>query len=145
MENNRLELLKNLIEKLTRVIQDIHKEQHFPYGNLVLRRQQMMIMFFINKNKGSASVNDIAKFLRVTPGAVTQFVDELVEKKLVEREKNINDRRGINIKLSPKTKEKFSKFEKDYLSGASKTFGSLSDEEINDLIRLLGKIKTAAF
>jgi DNA-binding MarR family transcriptional regulator len=144
MENSRQELLKNLIEKITRVIQDIHKEQHFPYGNLVLRRQQMMIMFFINKNKGNASVNDIAKFLRVTPSAVTQFVDELVEKKLVEREKNINDRRGINIKLSPKTKEKFSKFEKDYLIGASKTFGSLSDEEINDLIRLLGKIKSAA-
>ena len=144
MENNRQELLKNLIEKLTRVIQDIHKEQHFPFGNLVLGRQQMMIMFFVNKNKGCASVNDIAKFLRVTPGAVTQFIDGLVEKKLVEREKNVNDRRGINIKLSAKTKNKFNKFEKDYFVGASKTFKSLSDEEINDLIGLLGKINSAA-
>ena len=83
----------------------------------------------------------MAKFLHVTPGAVTQFIDGLVEKKLVKREENKNDRRGVNIKLTSSTLRQFNNFRKKYLESASVAFNSLTDNELMQFITLVDKIK----
>ncbi len=142
MNSERQELLKVLIEKFSSTAHNMHSSQCFPFGDFLLRKQQIMILFFIFENKGLASVKAIAKYLGVTSGAITQFVDGLVEKKLVEREENVKDRRGVNIKLTAATKRKFNTFKKDYISSASHAFTALSDEELILFISLLNKIKT---
>ena len=141
MKDNRQELVETLIEKLIRALHDMHKGQGFPFGNMMLKRPQIMTLFFINSKKGEASVKEIAKFLQVTPGAVTQFVDGLIEKKLVQREESVLDRRSVNIKLTSGTKKKFNDFKKKYLTSASKTFNDFSDSDLKKLTELLNKIK----
>jgi len=141
MNDKRQELLQILIKNSTQVFHDMNKEQEFPFGNMILRRQQMMIMFFLSENKGIAPVKEIAKFLQVTPGAVTQFVDGLVKKKLVEREGSKTDGRSTNIKLSLTTKAKFDDFKKSYLTNVSRTFSGLSEKELEQFIKLIGKMK----
>lgn len=140
MSDKRQKLLKNLTEKLTQTIRNMHRGQTFPYGGLFLKRQQIMILFFINENQGAVSVKEIAKFLQVTPGAVTQFVDELVKKKLVERTESLLDRRSINIKLTAAAKKRFNKFKEDYAVMASRAFSNLSDRELKKFVELLEKI-----
>jgi DNA-binding MarR family transcriptional regulator len=120
----------------------MHKEQCFSFDGLVLKRQQMMILVFIYENKGVSSVKEIAKFLNVTSGAVTQFTDVLVEQKLVKREESLLDRRSVNIKLTPSVEKDFSNFKKKYLEVASKSFSGLSDKEISQFAKLVEKIKT---
>ncbi len=142
MNSERQELLKVLIEKFSSKAHHIYTGQCYPFGDIMLRKQQVMILFFIFENKGLASVKSIAKYLGVTSGAVTQFVDGLVENKLVEREENIKDRRIINIKLTPSTGKRFNAFKKDYISSASYAFMALSDEELVLFISLLNRIKT---
>jgi DNA-binding MarR family transcriptional regulator len=138
---NRPELLQTLIENLTKAIHSMNTGNSFPFGNLMLKRQQIMILFFIYEKKEATSVKDIAAFLNVTPGAITQLVDNLVEKKLVRREKNINDGRIINIILTPHTEKQFNKFKNDYLETASKSFNKLSDQELGQFIKLIQKIQ----
>ena len=141
MSKARQELLKNLIEKFTKTAHNMHSNQSFPFGDFMLGRQQVMIMFYIYENKELSSVKAIAKKLNVTPGAVTQFVDGLVEKKLVIREENSSDRRSINIILAPETEEKFNNFRETYLINASRSFIGLSDAELTEFVKLLEKIK----
>ncbi len=144
MNKDRQELLKNLIEKFTQTMHSMHNGQSFPFGDFMLRKQQITILFFIYENKGIVSVKAIAKCLHVTSGAVTQFVDGLVEKKLVQREENLTDRRSINIKLTPATQKKFNSFKENYLINASKSFVGLSNEELKQFVKLLEKIKPSA-
>jgi DNA-binding MarR family transcriptional regulator len=140
MSTYREKLLEDLIDKLVSVFRGIHKEQNFPFGKLVLSRQQMMIMFFINENKGAASVKEIIRFLRVTPGAVTQFVDGLVKKKLVKREANSGDRRSVNIKLTAAVEKKLRLFKRSYIKTTSQAFQGLSNRELGQFIGLIEKI-----
>ncbi len=141
MNDNRQELLIDLIEKLTKVTHAMHSGNNFPFGKYMLGRQQLMILFFVFEKKGLASVKELAKSLKVTSGAVTQLVDALVKKKLVQREKSPDDLRVVNVKLTETTKKQFNEFKSAYLTNAGRFFQGLSDSEIKQFIKLLGKIK----
>lgn len=141
MKNSRNNLLPEVIEKLTHALHNMHKVRDFPFGDCLLRKQQIMILFFIYENKGEASVKAISHFLNVTPGAVTQFVDALVEKKIVKREESSIDGRSINIKLSSGAVKKFDSFRKKYIESAKPSFADFSESELKQFIKLLEKIK----
>lgn len=141
MEDKREKLLRNLIENFTQIFRDMHKEQKFPFGDLVLTRQQMMIMLFINEKKEIASIKEITEFLQVTPGAVTQFIDGLVKNKLVERVESDTDRRSINIRLTKMAEEKFDYLKKDYIDKITQAFKGLDNKELEQFVVLTEKIK----
>lgn len=140
-KNKREKLLQTLITKLTQVIKKMHRGKNFPFGNFVLSRQQVMILFFIAEKKEGEAVKDLAKFLRVTPGAITQFIDILVTYKLVQRKTDIHDHRLIRIKLSPKARIKFKKFKTDYFNSISSAFKTFQTKELQEFIKLIKKIK----
>ena len=50
-------------------------------------------------------LKDIAKSVKVTPGAASQMVDFLVKKGYVDRKQNEHDRRAVIITLSEKVKK----------------------------------------
>ncbi len=141
MKDERQKLLQALIQNLTEVFRSTHKDHCFSFDGLALRRQEMMILFFLNEKQGQASVKEIAKFLNVTSGAVTQFTDGLVDKKLVERKADLIDRRQVNIKLMPNVKNDFGSFKNKYLESISESFSILSDSELQQLIKLLEKVR----
>lgn len=141
MDKNRQELLQELIEKMITVIKGIHSGHGFPFGELKLSRPQVMILFFISKKKGGVSAKEIATFLNVTSGAITQFIDPLVKDKLVKREEDPQDRRIIRITLAKNTKEKLKAFKKKYYKSVSPAFDGLKESEIKQFLRFLNKIK----
>ncbi len=141
MEYNRVKLVRNLIENFTQVFRDAHKDQKFPFGNLVLTRQQMMIVFFLNEKKGVASAKEIVEFLHVTPGAVTQFIDGLVKNGLVERTENNTDRRSVNIGLTKRAMKKFDCFKEECFNKMAQSFDDLNIQELEQLVVLTEKIK----
>jgi len=101
------------------------------------------LLFSIAGNKEGISVKELAERTSVTPGAITQFVDGLVERGLVTREGDLNDRRIVRLKLTELAKSQFEKFREDYLTSASRVFDVLSNDEIKQLIALFDKINTA--
>lgn len=140
-EINRQKLLQLLIEKFRRIIKSSHALNNFPFGDCQLSRPQVMILFFVAPKKNGATVKEISKFMQVTPGAITQFIDILVKKKLVNREGGTRDRRSTNIKLTGLAKKQFSHFKKEYLKNIDLAFSSFSTSEIYQFIKLTGKIK----
>lgn len=140
MKNTRQELLQVLIEKLTKAIHSMQAEQNFPFGSIMLKKQHIMILFFVYGNNHKTSVKDIASFLHVTPGAVTQLIDYLVGQKIVVRKENPSDRRSTNICLTSSTVKQFDSFRRNYVATASKSFYALSDKELKQFINLVEKI-----
>ena len=137
MKNSRQELLQTLIEKMRCVMKCMHTGH--PFGELTLGRPQVGILFLIARKK-VASVKELAEMLSVTPGAISQFIDDLVEKKLVTREEDKKDRRILQIVLTKKAEDKFKEFKKNYFNSVRPLFDNLNDKELDQLISLLGKV-----
>ena len=140
MTNTREELVQSLIEKMMCLMKTMHTGHGFPFGELKLSRPQVMILFFISKRKDGVSAKDLAKFLNVTSGAITQFIDPLVADKLVKREEDLSDRRIVRITLTKATKEKLANFKKEYHKAITPAFNELTETEIKQTIDSLNKI-----
>ncbi len=79
MNDIRKELLESLAEKMISVMRRVHKGQSVRFSEFRLSPPQIRILFFIGKQGKDVAVKDLAEMLKVTPGAITQFVDALVE------------------------------------------------------------------
>ncbi|MBP9770934.1 MarR family transcriptional regulator, partial [Candidatus Gracilibacteria bacterium] len=104
-------------------------------------RPQVSIIFFISKNKDGVSAKELAEFLNVTSGAITQFIDPLVNDKLLKREEDAKDRRIIRITLTKLAKDKMVAFKKKYNKSMSASFKKFSEIEISQFISLFNKIE----
>jgi DNA-binding MarR family transcriptional regulator len=143
MDTKRQKLLRFLIEKLGCAAKEIHAGQSFPFGELKLGRQQAMTLFFIAEHQDGVAAKELARLLRVTPGAVTQFVDILVAKRLVKRTGDAQDHRSYKISLTPPAAQQFNRFKKNYFKTVSLAFADFSTVELEKFIALVGKIKGA--
>ena len=141
MKSNRNELVESLIQKMVCTMKSLHNGNDFVCGEFKLSRPQIMVLFFVAKKNDGVSAKELAAFLNVTSGAITQFIDVLVDKKLVVREEDSNDRRILRIKLTASTKKKIAAYKKDYYTAVSPAFDNLSEVEIRSFVELLNKIK----
>ena len=140
MSNTRRELLQSLAEKIASVMRRVHHGHGFKSSKFILRPPQVRMLFLIARHNEEVSVKDLAEMLDVTPGAVTQVIDGLVDMELVRREEDIKDRRIIRIKLTELARSKLEEFTKSYLASVSQLFDILSDAEIKEMVRLLDKV-----
>lgn len=85
-------------------------------------------------------MKELAEHLCVTSGAVTQFIDDLVEKKLLVREQDPHDRRSIRVRLSENDRAAFGTFKDQYIQSVMPRFDKLTSEELTTLLKLLEKI-----
>ena len=114
-----------------------------PPGGPPLSPPQANILFNIAHHPTGISVKELAEFTGVTPGAITQFVDTLVEKGLVMREGDAADRRVVRMKITKLAIDQFEKFRQKHFESFGKVFEVLTNEEIEQLLSLLEKIETS--
>ena len=141
LNTDREEMMKKLLDQFGHVIKELHVRHGIPFGDLKLNKPQVMILFYLSKNNNGATVKEIADFMKITPGAITQFADGLVEKELIRREEDKNDRRKINMYLTDLAHKGFKTLEDSYLKSVCSIFDDLDIVEINELYRLLSKLK----
>jgi DNA-binding MarR family transcriptional regulator len=141
MDENREELLQQLIMGMTSVMRHIGRglAPHEPS----LSPPQVRLLFVIGSREEGFQVTELADKIGITPGAVTQFVDALVEKDLVSREGDPSDRRIVRLKLTQTAKAHYENLRKEYLASMTRAFGVLSDAELRELIRIFGKVSAA--
>ncbi|RPJ55665.1 MAG: MarR family transcriptional regulator [Dehalococcoidia bacterium] len=141
MSKSREELLRALMERLGTVMRGMHAGQGFRCGDFPVGMPHVRILFHLANKPEGISVKELAEAMGVTSGAVTQFIDSLVEKGLVRREEDRNDRRQLRIKLTEYSRDNIMDFKRDYFASVSRVFDSLSDDEILQLTGLLMKAK----
>jgi DNA-binding MarR family transcriptional regulator len=136
----RQELIHLLIENIHRVIRGMTTGGGFPFGNVELSRPHVGILFCVAKHKEGVSVKDLAAALNVTSGAISQFVDRLIEKGLVVREEDPNDGRVFRIKLTRSARSRFEAFKATYFKSITPLFDELTDRDLKKFVGLLRKI-----
>lgn len=137
---NRNDTLHKVLEHMARIFRYMSVSCAVPYGEHSLNKPQTDIMFFVANSKNGQTVTELASLLHVTSGAITQFTNDLVQKKLIVREEHKQDRRYITLRLYPSAKDKFEKFKKAYFTTVNPLFVNLKDDELQLLLKLMGKI-----
>jgi DNA-binding MarR family transcriptional regulator len=103
----------------------------------------MQYVVLMQLRSGAAmNVSDICRNFRHDSGALTRVIDQLAERGLVERERCSDDRRKVNLHLTPAgiaTCERLIPLVVERLNAAVASF---SRAELDELIRLLGKFIT---
>lgn len=107
--------------------------------DLSLTIGQLKSLFFIDY-EGSTNFRRLATALGVTPPNITGIIDRLVERGLVSREENPEDRRILLLKTTEKGKALLAKLRETGISRMSGILARLSIEELSALAQGLAAV-----
>ena len=92
-----------------------------------------------NCESGVETPAALAACLEIDRGAVTRLLDQLEEKGLISRQPNLEDRRSVVVNLTESAKSMIPNARRAVISGIRETLHGLSEDEIEDLLKLLRK------
>ena len=110
-------------------------------GKLGLSSQQIRILMLLSESGGS-TVKELANKARITPGAITQFVDQLEQKGLVARKTDSTDRRISHLSMAPEAREHYQSIRQENRKLLGQFFACLNEAEIGQLTLLIQKLVT---
>jgi DNA-binding MarR family transcriptional regulator len=90
---------------------------------------------------GELTMGELSSQLMVTSGNVTGVIDGMAADKLVERRPHETDRRSIIISVTPEGRTLFAKVRSAMSKWIGEAMADMTDAEIEQLIKLLGKLK----
>jgi DNA-binding MarR family transcriptional regulator len=111
-----------------------------PDFKIDLTPQQVEILSFLDE-KGVHRVAEIGKKLQIAKAQMTQIMDKLAERGLINRETSSEDRRAINISLSSQGRYLLAINQEKLGEAVRKNISQLSDEDLNELSASLQKVR----
>ncbi|WP_286926686.1 MULTISPECIES: MarR family winged helix-turn-helix transcriptional regulator [Lysinibacillus] len=113
------------------------------YLNSGITTQQAVVLDIVYLAK-RITVGEIAIEMNISSSAVSQLIAKLEKNKYIRREINLQNRREVFITLAENGLEYFSK--QDYVEQqiADKIYSKLSSKELDELERIVGKLKGIA-
>ncbi|QGG51548.1 MarR family winged helix-turn-helix transcriptional regulator [Lysinibacillus pakistanensis] len=113
------------------------------YLNSGITTQQAVVLDIVYLAK-RITVGEIAIEMNVSSSAVSQLIAKLEKNKYIKREINLQNRREVFITLAENGLEYFSK--QDYVEQqiADKIYSKLSSKELDELERIVGKLRGIA-
>ncbi len=91
---------------------------------------------------GKRRISDIADRMGVSLSAATGLADRLARAELAVRERSTEDRRVVWLEITPKGRELLAKTRERRRQRMEETFSVLSDEDLAEFVRLIGKAVT---
>jgi DNA-binding MarR family transcriptional regulator len=128
----RLLACSQLIEKRVRT----HLRERF---DTTLPRFDLMAQ--LERHPEGLKMKELSQRLMVTGGNVTGITDQLVAEGLVERVGVEGDRRAFLVRLTPEGREAFERMAVEHEQWIVRAFEGLSPRELDQLHKLLGKVK----
>jgi DNA-binding MarR family transcriptional regulator len=95
-------------------------------------------------DSGISAMRTLAAELAVSPSALTALIDKLVSKELVRRTVSARDRRMVMVELTGRGQRRYEERRKNRLRMAEAMLSALNRDEGEQLLRLMGKIRTKA-
>ena len=99
------------------------------------------LMAQLERHPEGLKMKELSHRLMVTGGNVTGITDQLVAEGLVERMAVEGDRRAFLVRLTPKGREAFERMAVEHEQWIVQAFDGLSPRELDQLHKLLGKVK----
>ncbi|WP_350349525.1 MarR family transcriptional regulator [Agromyces sp. G08B096] len=126
-----------VLESVTLLGRAIAAERRTPFEGLTLTRSQLETLFLLAHSAAPLTPGRVADRLGITPGAVTQLVDGLKAEGLVETDRHPDDARSRVLRLTAGAAQQVERFEADTTTRLLPVFEQLSDDELDQLARLL--------
>jgi len=101
---------------------------------------QIMLLMELQRS-GTSSMGELSKRLRINQGVATRMVDRLLEKGMVDRERDTDDRRVVLVSPTKKGSGVARDIEKLNREKMVELFQSVSARERADLLALLKEIE----
>ena len=136
----RQETLQSIFETLENLRRSTRRVQHHRHFH-ALEGVRFDLLWRLAHNKEGISVKELAASMNMTSGAVTQMLDALATKGLIERTEGSPDRRVVLVKLAPDAKARFRRLRHSHFENMATIFDPLSDKEMEQLLMLLQKLK----
>lgn len=95
----------------------------------------------LDREPEGLAMGELSRRLMVSNGNVTGVTERLLTEGLVTRVAAEHDRRSLIVRLTPKGRETFADMAAEHEAWVSECFSGLSTEEMNDLTRLLGRLR----
>lgn len=102
------------------------------------------LMAQLDKAPEGMTLSDVSKRMMVSNGNVTGLVERLVESGHIDRRTSETDRRVQVIRLTKLGRAEFRKMATEHEGWIAGVFADLSEKDVRELMRLLGKTKTSA-
>jgi DNA-binding MarR family transcriptional regulator len=137
MEKERL--IKSIIECQRKIDRGRRQYELEVWMSLPLSIAQLKCLFFIS-NQGGTNLGSLATALGVTPTNVTGIVERLVQKGLISRTENLEDRRMLSLRTTEQGNELISKLRQRRISYMTELLTKMSLEELAVLARGLASL-----
>ncbi|WP_425448356.1 MarR family transcriptional regulator [Dethiothermospora halolimnae] len=108
--------------------------------NIGLSQSHFQVLFLIEDSE-QLSISEIGKQLCISKPNMTPIVRKLINKKLIKKIRNEEDKRYINIKLTKKGKELIEKHKESVTNNLKSKLLDLEDNDITDLSISLKTVK----
>ena len=122
------DLIEEMIELQRRVDRDRCQYELDAWMRLRLGIGQIKALFFIS-NRGSTTTGKLAVVLKVTPTNVTGIIDRLLEKNLITRTGDPDDRRVIWLRTTPQGDELVAELRQKRRERMTELFSRLNDQD----------------
>jgi MarR family transcriptional regulator, organic hydroperoxide resistance regulator len=122
------ETVEELVELQRRIDRDRRQYELDAWMSLNLGIGQLKTLFFIS-NRGATTTGKLATALKVTPTNVTGIIDRLLEKELITRTGDPDDRRVLVLRTTPKGDELVAELRQKRRERMTELFNQLSDKE----------------
>ena len=136
--NTTFEVLPLLRKKLLRM--DVVQAEH----NMPMSQVQMLAMLGEN---GALSVSEISKRLGIAKPNITPLIDRLIDEGFVERRRDENDRRVVNVVIQKEGRKRLREIRASLVAGIENWGSSLSmddfralNESLETVVALLEKV-----
>ena len=134
---------RDFTSEVARILPAIHTELVRRQPDFLLKGKmtfpQMLILDILGGQR-ECKMTDLARILGVTKSAVTGLTDRLIRSGLLKRMRSKQDRRIVNVALTPKGLDQAKKFKSFRLNMIASMFSTISETERTQYLRILRKL-----
>ncbi len=105
MPESREQLVEHIADLLHEIVRGLSRGHGHPPGDLDITIGQLHCLKAI-RSLGAPSMTDLSDALQLQPSTVTALMDGLVERELVERQEDAEDRRIVRVALTTEGKRR---------------------------------------
>jgi DNA-binding MarR family transcriptional regulator len=123
----------------------LHIMRNFRHSGLKMMTEvevsysQVLVLYALLET-GKATMSELSSWLKISHGVATRTVDRLVEKGMVERRRDDEDRRVVFVSLSKDGRDFAEKMIGVHLEKMDKIFRSVGKEQRESFLELLSQV-----
>lgn len=137
--STRAQLLEQIDSTFTSMQRLMHANFHRAFEELKIAPSQLQLLMFI-ENMQPVSLKDLAAKMYLTPGAITQLVEGLVQQGYIERKPSEQDRRVICVAMTSEGTKKTAALQERKHEMFAKVVSELDDNELALFLRIQQKM-----